>query len=121
MSVCVCLVQLPAARQGTSLTHSIEMSTMLLNGLQLLKQCDHSQCGVSVYISATLALLPRVPAGWTDFDAGIHPWVFRYDYPVFARNGGEPTLYAGQYHTDVVASKARAQIRSAKNAGERHL
>ncbi|WIA39128.1 hypothetical protein OEZ86_005260 [Tetradesmus obliquus] len=59
-----------------------------------------------------------VPEGWTDFDAAIHPWVFRYEYPVFARNGGQPTLYAGQYHTDVVASKARAQIQSAKKAGK---
>ncbi|KAG2435121.1 hypothetical protein HXX76_007206 [Chlamydomonas incerta] len=53
------------------------------------------------------------PAGWTAFDALVHPFTFEYYCPAFALDGGPPTMYPAQYVTDVVGAKARALLRSA--------
>ncbi|KXZ50556.1 hypothetical protein GPECTOR_16g731 [Gonium pectorale] len=59
-----------------------------------------------------------VPAGWTDIDALITPYMFDYNNPGFSRNGAEPNIYPGQYSNDVVADKAVAQVKSAIAAGK---
>ncbi|KXZ41196.1 hypothetical protein GPECTOR_660g786 [Gonium pectorale] len=53
------------------------------------------------------------PAGWSAFDALVHPFTFEYYCPAFSLNGGEPRMYPAQYVTDVLASKAEALLRSA--------
>ncbi|PNH11043.1 Arylsulfatase [Tetrabaena socialis] len=60
----------------------------------------------------------RTPAGWTDIDALLTPYIFDYNNPGFSRNGAEPNIYPGQYTTDVVADKGVAQIKSAVASGK---
>ncbi|KAG2501026.1 hypothetical protein HYH03_000846 [Edaphochlamys debaryana] len=53
------------------------------------------------------------PAGWTAFDASVHPFTFEYYCPAFSLNGQPPRMYPAQYITDVLAAKAGAMLRSA--------
>ncbi|KAI8803656.1 periplasmic arylsulfatase, sulfate-repressible [Cladochytrium replicatum] len=55
----------------------------------------------------------RVPRAWDVFDAFVYPWTFRFDIPVFSRNGEWPIIYKGQYQTDVLAQKTLAFVDSA--------
>lgn len=37
------------------------------------------------------------PAGWSVFDALVHPFTFEYYCPAFSLNGGKPRMYPGGY------------------------
>ncbi|KAJ1565015.1 Extracellular sulfatase Sulf-1 [Nowakowskiella sp. JEL0078] len=54
-----------------------------------------------------------VPPDWDIFDSFVFPWTFRYEIPVFSKNGAWPTVYKGQYQTDVLTSKTLAFVDTA--------
>jgi len=56
--------------------------------------------------------------GWNTSDLLLDPYTYQYWNQTFGRNHDEPVNYAGQYSTDLVASKAFGLLDEAVEAGD---